>query len=185
MKTAKPEKRNIEERVAETILERKKTVTIDGKDYDIAPPTLATVISISELVALLPPPPNTKSESLDVLRVVLQNAKDSKVIGKIIAVLILGEERVKEKRMVPIHTTGERKKRWWHLRKKRREYIPEVDYLAKRILAKFSPAQANDIVASTLMQLQIPDFFALTTSLTTANQTKPTREVENPTQSGE
>lgn len=171
------ERKTTEQQVADTILEKRKRITIGGETYEIAPPTLATVILVSELVSTLPPAPDTKNKKLDILQEVLQNARNSKVLGKIIAVLVLGAKRAEENHKVPVRINSIKPRRFWR-RKRTMQYISEVDYLADLILNELSPAQANDVVASALMQLQIPDFFALTTSLTTANQIKPTREVE-------
>ena len=171
------ERKTTEQQVADTILEKRKKITIGGETYEIAPPTLATVILVSELVSTLPPAPDTKNKKLDILQEVLQNARNSKVLGKIIAVLVLGAKRAEENHKVPVRINSTKPRRFWR-RKRTKQYISEVDYLADLILNELSPAQANDVVASALMQLQIPDFFALTTSLTTANQIKPTREVE-------
>ncbi|MCC8155482.1 MAG: hypothetical protein LIP01_15645 [Tannerellaceae bacterium] len=47
--------KTIESKVADTILERKMKLEIGGKYYEVAPPTTATLILVSELVAQLPP----------------------------------------------------------------------------------------------------------------------------------
>ncbi len=63
--------------------------------------------------------------------------------------------------------------------------ISEVDRLAEIVLSELAPATLNAILTRRLVDMQIADFFALTTSLTTANQIKPTREVDKATVSGE
>lgn len=188
MKTAKPE-RHIEEQVADTILEKPVAqVKLGEQTYLIAPPTLGTLILISKYAQQLPPAP-ADNEELNILKEVLTNAKDCKVIGKIIATLILGAKRVLEYHKVPIQVTIQEKqpRRFWQKRKEQTKtiYIPEIDYIKDLVLDELSPKEANELVAKTLMELQLPDFFGLTTSLTTANHLKPTREVENPIQSGD
>ena len=182
------EKESVEQQVADTIMEKPVSqVKLGGQTYLIAPPTLGTLILISKYVQELPPAPADTKE-LNILKEVLKNAKDCKVIGKIIATLILGAKRVLEYHKVPVQiTTQEMKLRWfWKPRRMQTtEYIPEVIYLRDLILDELSPKEAHELVAKALMDLQLPDFFGLTTSLTTANQLKPTREVENPTQFGE
>ena len=78
-------------------------------------------------------------------------------------------------------------KKGWRIFGKRsaKNEMSEVDYFAEMVLEEISPRMANRIVGRSLLNLELPDFFALTTSLTTANQLKPTREVESQTASGE
>lgn len=190
METTAAPKITIEQRVAETVLERKTDVlTLDGVDYPIAPPTLATIIMTSELAATLPKiDPNNE----DLLHEVLRSARHCRTLGKITAVLILGAKRVQENRQVP-RTSGEPEKRSYFSRIFRsrprnrtdRKMISEVDKLAEIVLNELAPATLQTILTRRLIDMQIADFFALTTSLTTANQIKPTREVGEATASGE
>lgn len=181
---------SIEQRVADTILERSTDVlTLDGVEYPIAPPTLATIIMTSELVATLPTFDLSKEE---LLQDVLKNARYCRTLGKIAAVLILGAKRALERRQVPARST-EQKKRSYFSRifrsrvqnAKDEETVAEVDKLAEIVLNEVSPATLQVILSRRLVDMQIADFFALTTSLTTANQTKATREVGEATASGE
>lgn len=182
--------KTIEQKVAETILERKAEVlTLDGTDYEIAPPTLATIIMTSELVSLLP---KINLESKDLLNEVLRNARYCRTLGKIAAVLILGAKRVQENRLVTPATPSQEKpgglKRIFRSARRNasgKKMIREVDYLAQIVLNELSPVTLQAILNRRLIDMQIADFFALTTSLTTANQINPTREVDEATASGE
>lgn len=189
METTTPNK-SIEQRVAETVLERKSEVlTLDGVDYPIAPPTLATIIMTSELAATLP---KINPEGEDLLHEVLRSARHCRTLGKITAVLILGAKRVQENRLVP-RSEGQTEKRSYFSRIFRsarqnradRKMISEADKLAEIVLNELAPSTLQAILTRRLIDMQIADFFALTTSLTTANQIKPTREVGEATASGE
>ena len=179
-----------ERRVTETVLERKSEVlTLDGVDYPLAPPTLATIIMTSELAATLP---KINPESEDLLHEVLRSARHCRTLGKITAVLILGAKRVEENRLVPrreglVKTRSYFSRIFRSARQKHanRNMISEVDRLAEIVLSELAPATLNAILTRRLVDMQIADFFALTTSLTTANQIKPTREVDKATVSGE
>lgn len=168
-------KKTIEQQVAEAILEKATdTIEIGGTAYQLAPPTTATLIMVSELVAQMPAVnPNPKN----VLHETLRTAKDSAVIGRIIATLILGAKRVKENRTI---ITGTRRK--WSWRKLRfitaTETKSELDYVAEAILDETSPATLNKAIGSRLVDMQLADFFGLTTSLSATNILKPTKEVE-------
>jgi hypothetical protein len=179
--------RTIEQRVVDTILERStESLTLDGVTYEIAPPTLATLIMASELVATLPKIDETNE---NLLEEVMRKARDCRVIGRITAVLILGAKRVLEQRQVK---APEKKRSYFGRilhrlvhKSKNGETVAEVDRLAEIVLNEVSPATLQSILTKRILDMQIADFFALTTSLTTANQLKPTREVDEATVFGE
>lgn len=182
---------SIEKRVADTVLERTTEVlTIDGHDYPLAPPTLGTIIMVSELAATLP---QIEDGNANLLGEVLRNARHCRTVGKITAVLLLGAKRVLETRQVAVDAPRPAKAGWLSriLRRKAREAaveetVAEVDKLADAVINEVSPATLQAVLTRRLIDMQIADFFALTTSLTTANQLKPTREVETAaTASGE
>lgn len=182
---------SIEKRVVDTVLERATDVlTLDGVDYTLAPPTLATIIMTSELAATLPS--FTLGDDSDLLHEVLYNAKHCRTLGKITAVLLLGAKRVLENRQVPVKYERTQKRSYFRrilrsiVRKSENgKTIAEVDKLAQICLNELSPAVLQAVLTRRLIDMQIADFFGLTTSLSTANQIKPTREVDEATVSGE
>lgn len=168
----------LEKKVADAILERASdSITIDGKEYPIAPPSPATLILVSELVATMP---IVKKDTENALYEVLSTAKDLSVIGKIAATLILGAKRIKEHRKVAVANTEQAKR--WSWRKFRFVYsksesVEELDYLAEKILEEVTPATLLKVVIKRIGNMQIMDFFELTTSLSAANLLKRTKEV--------
>ena len=173
---------NLEKLVTDTILQRESDViTIDGKEYPIASPTPATLILISEQVSQMP---DINKEAEDIVKEVLGKAKDFSIIGRIAAILILGAKRIREQRTIE-KTYHESVEKWsW---KKHRfvlttvqhtKEVLEVDYLAERILDEVTNETLYKLVEKRLKQMQIWDFFVLTTSLSEANLLKRTREVE-------
>lgn len=173
---------SIEKKVADAILERDSvSLTIDGHTYPIAPPTPATIILISELVAEMPV---VEISAENILTEVLKTAKDMRIVGDIAAALVLGGARVKEQRMVEKSVVKPcRRFNWRRLRfvpgtKTEYVYVPEVERLAELILDHCEPRTLNDVVTKRLTNAQIGDFFGLTTSLSEANAIKRTREVE-------
>lgn len=177
------ETKTLEKAVADAILERASdSITIDGLEFDIAPPTPATLILISELVSTMP---TVNRDAPNVLYEVLGTAKDLRVIGKIVATLILGAKRIRENRIV--ETTKKTKSRRWSWRKlrmvetetvKARTSQSEADWLADKLLYEVTPQTLLKVVAKRLGNMQLADFFELTTSLSAANITKRTKEVE-------
>lgn len=177
----------LEKTVSDAILQKDAdTIDIGGVTYAITPATVGTVIMVSELISGLP---EINKEAGDVLQEVLGTARGFSVLGKIAAVLILGAKRVKEKRMITTEQPVERQRFSW--RKFRRETIttghrrevPEVDYIAERILDEVSSDTLIRVVTRRLSLMQLGSFFELTTFLSGANLLRRTREVE--TASGE
>uniref|UniRef100_UPI002731DDA9 hypothetical protein n=1 Tax=uncultured Muribaculum sp. TaxID=1918613 RepID=UPI002731DDA9 len=103
----------IESKVAAAILERKVgSIEIEGVTYEIAPPSLATLILVSETISTLPTFDKLdKSQWLDI---VAHYAKDYKPLGDIAAILILGAKNLTEKRELIIE-----KRRFFGLLKRR------------------------------------------------------------------
>lgn len=173
---------NIEKRVSEAILQNhSETIKIDGIEYPITSPTPATLILVSELVSSMP---FVNRKATNIMYEVLRTAKDMAIVGKIVATLILGAKRIKEKRKV-LKTKIEYYEHWsWRKfckvidsRKIMEEQL-EIDYLAERLLEEVETKTLLSITANRLAKMQIADFFELTTSLSEANIIKRTREVE-------
>ncbi|MCM1166759.1 MAG: hypothetical protein NC401_12205 [Ruminococcus sp.] len=160
----------IESRVADTILESKiGTVEIDGTKYDIAPPTVATLIMVSQIVSRLPIMP--KYTGADVVNAVLRDAKDYAALGELAAVMVLGANHLTETRTVV-------KRKWFGLRRiEETHVIDRKTELAHKILHTLSPTDLYDLILKRINGLDISSFFVITTSLSEANLLKPTKEV--------
>lgn len=172
----------IEKKVADAILEKATdSITIEGKEYPIAPPTTGTLILISSLVSTMP---IVNNDAKNALYEVLSTAKDLSVIGKIAATLILGAKRIKEQRKVCKATTEQNKH--WSWRKLRRVTdtttksveVLEVDFLAEKLLNEVTPQTLNNIIVKRLGESQFGDFFGLTASLSEVNLLRKTKEAE-------
>jgi len=163
-------RKTIESKVADTILERKQTVQVGERTYEVAPPTIATIIEVSALIAQLP---SVEMNPESILIESLVIAKDCKVFGDIVAVLILGA-----------NNTTTKKTRWnrvWPVRK----YKNVVAELAEYILTNISPKQLNDIIGQILSGMEFSFFFSISGSLMEVNLIRSTREVVKTTASGQ
>lgn len=165
----------IESRVADTILENKiGTVEIDGETYNIAPPTVATLILVSQIISQLPTVERVTGAA--VVNSVLHHAKDFGALGELAAVMILGAKNLTEKRQIVTY-----KRKWFGLKRIKcvhEEIIDRKSMLAKRILQTYSASELYNLIISRINNLDIPSFFVITTSLSEANMLKPTREVD-------
>lgn len=172
--------KTIETKVAEAILQQPMgVVTLRGIEYPICHPSPATLIMVSQLCADLPPIDGKGN----VLTETLRTAKDSAVIGKVIATLILGAKRVKEQRTVEITRTRQSSSLWRRLlglpdkQTTVTEKVAEIDYFAEMLLEDLTPAKMNEIALDLFAYSEIADFFGLTTSLSVANLLRRTKEV--------
>lgn len=170
-----------EQKVAETILQKKDSITIGGKTYMVGKPTVATIIMCSELISQLPKIRDVKPDQI-VLEV-LRTARNMRIIGEICAVLILGAKRVKEIR------EGSQKggRRRFSLFKRRDSKENELETLSQEILLNASSKEISDLISTRLTYLDLGSFFGITTSLAGANilQRTKTDEVGETTQSGQ
>ena len=163
----------IEKQTAEAILQSaKETIEIGGQQWELGKPTVGTIIMASELVSQLP---KFKDEltGKDIIPEVMRVAKDAKVIGKIVALLILGAKRVMEHRK-----SG--KRQWWRWicdwflhRKQLRE---ELDTLSDLVLQELDSDRIFSIISNRLSNLQLGSFFGITTSLSQSNILKATKD---------
>lgn len=174
-------KKTIEQQVAEAILQQATTsIEIDGHTFEVAPPSPATLILVSATTSQMPA---IDKKTDNILFETLRTAKDADVIGKIAATLILGAKRIREARQIKVAT-----KRTWSWRKMRfvteDVTMPEFDFLTRTILEEISPATLSQVISQRFLDMQVADFFGLSTSLSEINITRRTREVEE-TASGE
>lgn len=165
-------KQTIEGRVADAVLQRDLgEVEIAGEKYRVAAPTLATLITISEIISELPVVEEAKG--MDALYSVLHYAKDYRKLGDIAAVLILGAKKActKSDRLVV-------KKRLFGLIRK--EYITKSDVevkdrLSEQIIDTMSPTELWTLITKLLGTMEVGSFFGIITSLSAANMLRPTK----------
>lgn len=175
------ENKTLEQQVADTILQRRTTsLEIGGHVYDIPAPTPATIMMVSEEAAKMP---QISKNPKSIFNETLRTARHCGAVGRIAAILVLGAKRIRENRRVVV---AERRR--WSWRKLRltteRETVGELDFVAGRIMEDITPATLNEAVTRRLMEMQLGDFFGLTTSLSEINTLAATREVE-PTAHGQ
>lgn len=175
------EQNTLERQVVDTILQRKTTsLTIDGHTYEIPSPTPATLMMVSEETCNMP---EINPKPKNILNETLRTAKDCKALGRIAAILVLGAKRIRENHKV--ETARFRRWSWCKFR-----FITtaktesEIDYISNKILEEISPQTLNEAITKRLLEMQVGDFFGLTTSLSATNILKPTKEVE-PTAHGQ
>jgi hypothetical protein len=163
-----------EKKVADAVLQAPVEVVIGTKRYVTAPPSVATLILASEAVSRLP---RTVISADKILEGSLNIAKDCAVLGEIVAILILGAKHLTETVKAP---QIKEKRYLWGLIKFRRtvEVEQTVDRkaaLTKELLENLSPHELHALTGQLLRQMEIADFFALTTFLIEVNLLQPTK----------
>lgn len=149
---------SVEKRVTDTILQTPFDVRVGGETYQVAPPSCAVLILVSEMISTM----QFKMDKEAVLNSVLKYAKDCRVIGDIVALIILGIDGCIEKKKIV-------RKHYWGLKKEVIEIeINHQDILSRKLL-KLSPNELGNLLANLLTTLEVSDFFGLTASLSDLN----------------
>lgn len=164
--------KTIEEKVAQTILQQPEEMTIGGKTYTIAPPSVATLILVSGGVSRLP---HLHLDEDKVIEETLSVAKDCQELGDIAATLILGAKHIND--IVESRHT-EKKRHMWGLFSTKHtvvKYETKKERLSRELLEDTTPRDLHNIIAQTLLKMQVGDFFGLTTFLTEINLMRPTK----------
>lgn len=163
----------IESATADAVLERVKAITIGGVEYIVAPPTLATLILVSEEVSYLP---QVQFDEDNVLNDALRVARYYRGLADIAAILILGAQRLEVEE-------EQRYKMLGFIPRKRKVRVDMKERVAEAML-NVEMSELSTAVATMLQMLQVDHFFALATFLTNINLTKPTK-VAKTTASGQ
>lgn len=158
----------IEQQVAGTILQKTIEVHVGDMVYEAAPASTATLILVSGLASQLP---TVQLSEENVLVETLSIAQDCRVLGDILAVLILGAKGLKETREVI------EPKLFGLWSKKKTVVIDKQAELADILLKELSPRSLNSLLVELLTSMEIADFFGLITSLLEVNLLRQTREV--------
>lgn len=166
-----------EQKAAQAILQKPIRIKVGKKYYNVAPPTTATLIEVSAAISDLP---QFIDDHDKVVQTVLANAQDCRVLGDVLAILILGAKGLTVERP---RTITEERKVWWGLRTvtTTKEVVEQVDVkaeLAATLLDELSPQELNTTISNILARLGIADFFALTTFLHEVNILKPRKVVK-------
>ena len=155
----------MEEKVAQTLLEEPTTVTIGGEAYQVAPPSIFTLVRASKYISKIPT--DTISEG-NIFGSIIHNAEDYQNIAWAISVIVLGND----------FTEVETYPKWqfW----KRKKSVTKGENLVKKLM-KTPITEVTDTFFKVLGQIDIRAFFVITTSLKGMMITKPTKEVETET----
>nr|DAJ32864.1 MAG TPA: hypothetical protein [Caudoviricetes sp.] len=153
----------MEEKVAQTLLEEPTTVTIGGEAYQVAPPSIFTLVRASKYISKIPT--DTISEG-NIFGSIIHNAEDYENIAWAISVIVLGND----------FTEVETYPKWqfW----KRKKSVTKGESLVKKLM-KTPITEVTDAFFKVLGQIDIRAFFVITTSLKGMMITKPTKEVGN------
>ncbi len=175
---------SIESKVANTILQQATKIKVGDKEYKAAPPSVATLILVSEAVSHLP---NFVFDEEKVASTSLAIAKDCRILGDIAAILLLGARNITE--IVTEQQTRTKRRLWglWNHKQTitvTRE-VNRMKELSKELLETLSASELHAAVATMLSQMELGDFFALTTFLTDVNLMKQTKVENETTASGQ
>lgn len=152
-----------ETKTANAILQRPQPVTIGDKSYIVSPPSLATLILVSEELSKLPVELLTSEDEENVTIHALRTARHAHGIARAIARLILGAPS-------PFPSLMERLlNRFRH---------DPTERLALQLAQSHSPRELAVGFIQLTERLEVGDFFALTAFLSALRVTTPTKEAK-------
>lgn len=154
----------IENKTTDAILEKKLSVTINGKAYEVAPPSMATLMLVSKELSVLPKQKLTE----EVFYEAFKNAIHGTAIARAFATVVLGAKKVEKKQSIIGKFLGK---------------STPFEKLTKEVLHS-EIAELLKHYLKVMNTMQVQDFFMLITFLTEINLTKPTKKVIETTASG-
>ena len=162
-------KNTIEKIVSEAILEDSIRIEVNGALYQVANPSVATLIEISKYISQLPEIKIDENE--DITKEVLSLACDYEFLGDIAAILILGKKNLSTHKKVKV------KRLFGLLSFKKTIEFDNQKELAKEILLNLNAADLQSIISKILGTLRLDFFFSISTFLKEVNLTRATRKM--------
>lgn len=159
--------KNIETRAAETILQQPMEFVVGGTAYKVAPPSLATLILVSEEIAKMP---SDRIDPDDMVFGTIARAGDYRPVADTLAILILGAKGLTGTRRC------EKKCLFGLVSRVKEETVDRKAELSRKILTECTPSELYKMLVQILKRMEITDFFALTVSLTAVNLLRRTKE---------
>lgn len=158
----------VEQKTAETILQKPLEVQAGGRTYQVARPTFGTLIEISPYVKQLPNITEVKKEDL-VPYILSVAGKYGTIIAKIAAILIIGEQHIQ------YHTEKRLKSKFLCFKCYEKVSVSNADVLADELIKNASPKEMDYIINQALGYQDIGFFLSTIISLSAANVLEPTK----------
>lgn len=155
-----------EQKTADAILQRNTTLKIGTRSYQVAAPTIATLILASERIAKMKFDEPREEESQ--LEYGLRNARKATLVPEVLAILILGEKRA----FAP-ETWTTKVARFLHLEPK-----TALQQLTNTLATQHTPKELMDAYIEVLSRMDVESFFAISTFLRRVNVIAPKKKVD-------
>lgn len=154
----------IESKVADEILQRTIDIKVGGKTYKVEPPTLNTLVLISEQIARL----RKISDEDNPLLWTLSNGKQALIVAEILTILLLGS-KLKDVKTVS-------KKAFWFIKLKKEVALKEI---VRSEIMNLKLDDTGYLLSELFKKLDLSSFFFLITSLKEENLTKATKTTQS------
>ena len=173
------QRKTIEEKAAEVLLQKPLSVTIGGKEYQVAKPTLATLAEVSSILSQIRKVENSKEQNI--VQEVLARAKDDvPKLALIAATLIIGGGNI------TYHTERREIGRIFGIFKRYEKVtVNNAQTLAEELARTASPAEMHVLVTKALSYQGVGFFLSTIISLGAASVTAPTKSVTEATALGD
>ncbi len=160
----------IEEKTSKAVLQEKEPITINGKTYKVAPPSIATLMLVSKEIAILP---KKVLDDKQLFQEVFKNVAFGVNVARSLAIMILGAKRINKFKSSKV--------------RKLKGLISKQKTALEQLTEDILNAEISEILAiyiKVMSSMQVQDFFMLITFLNEITLTKPTKKVIKTTASG-
>lgn len=159
--------KTFESMTADTLLQRVQSITIGGVEYVVAPPTLATLVLVSEEVSYLP---QVVLDPAKHVEDALREARNFRTLADVMAILILGAKRLTIEEEYTTRVLG--------IFKRKRKRVVNMKQRVAEAMMNVELSELLVALTTILKMMQTEHFFAIATFLTSINLTKPTKVAE-------
>ena len=173
------QRKTIEEKAGEVLLQKPLSVTIGEKKYQVARPTLATLAEVSTILSQMRKVKNSKGQNI--VQEVLVRAKDDvPQLSLIAATLIIGGGNI------TYHTERRASGRIFGLFKRYEKIcVSNTQVLADELTRTASPEEMHRLVTAALSYQGVGFFLSTIISLGAASVTAPTKNATSATAPGD
>lgn len=177
--------KNIQERVADTMMQAPATVKIGDKTYEVAPPSFGTLELVSAKLAEIPDVGDLEElSSKDKALTMLRRAKDFAILPDLLTLLILGSKHIRDKEIVAQRRRKGGIRGFFGAKEETLTEVGVYERMVQEIRDNVPPEQMSELIPFLIGSLQLTDFFVLTTFLREVCVAEPTKVEKKATAPG-
>ncbi len=145
-----------EKKTADTILQRRYSVSMGGRTYSVRPPSLGALIELSEHVSLLPRFGDEDRGTADIVSYAMSQARYCRPLADVAVILLQGSRSGCPVWLVPL-------------------YALRATFIRRRFMRRATGGDLSAMVSEFVKRSQVGDFFASTAFLSALDMTRETK----------